>query len=214
MTLLGSPRCASGSRIMGSRAMSRPLLANLTLMVTSLAIGLALCEVATRMFADVGPSLLVKDPVLGKRYRSGFQGAVYVPEAGRRLALRFRRDGFRGPDRPYEKPRDVTRIAVVGDSMIAALATDEDKTLVRRLEDMLNGGTLPASFEVLSFGVSGASTADELVLYRERAARYHPDFVLCAFYAGNDLADNSPQLTHAPRLYLDLDENGNLRQLP
>jgi hypothetical protein len=189
-------------------------LLNLALSAASVAACLAAFEMGTRLFADVGPSLIVKDPVVGKRYRAGFQGEVYVPEAGRRVALRFNRDGFRGPDRPYEKPPGVRRVAVLGDSMIVAAATDEEKTLVRRLEDMLNGADPAAAWEVMNFGISSSSTGQEMVLYREVASRYHPDIVVCAFYVGNDLADNSPRLTRAPRIYFDLDPSGALRQLP
>jgi hypothetical protein len=192
----------------------RKTLLDLALSAASVAACLVAFEMGTRLFADVGPSLIVKDPVVGKRYRPGFRGEVYVPEAGHRVAMRFNRDGFRGPDHPYEKPPGVRRVAVLGDSMVVAAATDEEKTLVRRLEDMLNGGDPAAAWEVMNFGISSSSTGQELVLYREVVSRYHPDFVICAFYVGNDLADNSPRLTQAPRIYFDLDASGALRQLP
>jgi hypothetical protein len=192
----------------------RRALANVGLAVSSVALVLALCEVGVRLFADVGPSLLVRDPRIGKRYVAGFDGSVYVPEAGRRVRLRFQKDGFRGPDRPYRKPSGVRRIAILGDSMIVAVATAEKRTLVRRLEDMLDSDARGPAWEVLNFGVSSASPGEELVLYREVVARYDPDLVLCAFYVGNDLADNSPRLTRAPRLYFDMDEGGALKLLP
>jgi len=44
--------------------------------------------------------------------------------------------------------------------------------------------------------------------------RYAPDLVVLVFWVGNDLADNSYELTRAPRLYFDLDAAGRLRQLP
>lgn len=188
--------------------------ANVLLAASSVLLCLVAAEIGVRLFADVGPSLLVRDGTIGKRYVAGFDGEVYVPEAGRRVRLRFQRDGFRGADRPYAKPAGVRRIAVLGDSMIVGVATDEDQTLVRRLEGELNrSGTAPA-WEVLNFGVSSASTGEELVLYEKVAARYRPDVVICAFFVGNDLADNSPGLTHAPRLYFDLDDAGALRLQP
>jgi hypothetical protein len=101
---------------------------------------------------------------------------------------------------------------MIGDSMIASVATDEENTLVRLLEKRWN--TEAAHWEVMNFGVSSASTGQELVLYREVAARYDPDVVVCAFYVGNDLADNSYRLTRAPRIYFELDEHGALRRRP
>ena len=66
----------------------------------------------------------------------------------------------------------------------------------------------------MNAGVSSSSTGSELALYREVLARYTPDLVVVLFWVGNDLADNSPALTRAPRLYFDLDHEGRLRQLP
>jgi hypothetical protein len=66
----------------------------------------------------------------------------------------------------------------------------------------------------MNAGVSSSSTGSELALYREVLARYSPDLVVVLFWVGNDLADNSPALTRAPRLYFHLDHEGRLRQLP
>jgi hypothetical protein len=184
----------------------------IVLLVTS-AVCLGVLEAAARLTKSEEPSLLVLDPVVGKRFVAGFAGRVYVPEAGREVELRFNREGMRGPDWTSFKPPGVRRLALLGDSMIASVATDEDKTLARRLEDLLTRDSA-AAWQVLNFGVSSSSTGTELVLYREVAARYQPDVVLCAFFVGNDLADNSYRLTQAPRIYFDLDEHGELRQLP
>lgn len=174
-------------------------------------------ETAARLIGAGEPPLLVVDPVVGKRFRAGFHGRVYVPEAGREVELRFNREGVRGPDHPRTKPPGTRRVAVIGDSMIAAIATDEEHTLVRRLETQLNAQSAAVAgpaWEVLNFGVSSSSTGNELVLYREVASRYAPDVVLCAFFVGNDLADNSHRLTQAPRIYFELDDHGELRQRP
>jgi hypothetical protein len=189
---------------------------NLAVLAVTLLVLLAVAEAATRLLGAGEPPLLVFDPTVGKRFRAGFHGRVYVPEAGREVDLRFNREGLRGPDRPRAKPPGTRRVAVIGDSMIAAVATDEEHTLVRRLEVLLNTKRRPggAPWEVLNFGVSSSSTGNELVLYREVASRYEPDVVLCAFFVGNDLADNSHRLTSAPRIYFELDEGGALRQRP
>jgi hypothetical protein len=188
---------------------------NLLLLVVTLIVSAVALEAATRWLGAGEPPLLVLDPVIGKRFRADFRGRVYVAEAGQPVDLRFNHEGLRGPDWPRQAPAGTRRLAVLGDSMIAAIATDEDKTLVRRLEDGLNTERVNGSrWEVLNFGVSSSSTGNELVLYREVARRYHPDVVLCAFFTGNDLADNSSRLTQAPRIYFELDEHGELRQQP
>ena len=106
------------------------------------------------------------------------------------------------------------RIALVGDSMVAAVATAEDRTLAHGLEQLLAGARPDATWEVMNAGVSSSSTGSELALYREVLRHYSPELVVLVFWVGNDLADNSLALTRAPRLYFDLDPDGRLRQLP
>lgn len=192
---------------------ARELFANLGLLLASVTVVLLAAEAGTRLFSRIGPSLLVTDPVVGKHYVAGFQGRVFVDEVGREVSLRFNQEGFRGPDRPRAKPSGTRRIAVIGDSMISAVATDEDETLVRRLETALQGWRPDVPLEVLNFGVSSSSTGQELALYRRRVSAYQPDVVLLAFFVGNDFADNSRRLTRAPRIYFELDGDGNPRQV-
>ncbi len=198
---------------MGTRI--RTLLATLSLVGAAILLVLLLGEAATRLFGNTGPSLQVQDPEIGKRYRADYHETVYVPESDRRVELRFNAQGFRDPDRPFAKPADVRRIAVLGDSMIVAVATDEEQTLVRKLETLLNRSEPGAlRWEALNFGVSSSSTGQQLALFRHLVSRYSPDVVVCAFNVGNDLADNSRRLTSARRIYFDLDETGELVRLP
>jgi len=186
---------------------------NFALVCTSLLFVLLVLEIGTRIFTDIIPPLNVSDPVLGKRYQESFETTVFVPEAQREIYLRFNSVGFRGPDRPFAKPEGVRRIAVLGDSMIASLAVDERDTLVNRLEALL-GAEPGEQWEVMNFGVSGSSPAQEIVLYRELVSRFDPDIVIVGFFVGNDLADNCACLSNRPRIYFDFDEDGNFQQLP
>jgi hypothetical protein len=192
----------------------RGLLANLALSVATVLLVLLAAEAGIRLLTRTSPALLVADPQVGKRFRAGFSGRVFVPECGCEVGLRFNRDGLRGPDRPLAKPAGVKRVALVGDSMVAAVATAEERTLARQLEARLLASRPEAAWEVINAGVSSSSTGSELALYREVLSRYSPDLVVLVFWVGNDLADNSVALTRAPRLYFDLDEAGRLRQLP
>lgn len=186
----------------------------LGLLVGTILVLLVIGEVAVRSLTKIDKRLTVRDPVIGKRYVRDFDDEVFVPESGRIVHLRFNRDGFRGPDRPYEKPAGTRRIAVIGDSMTVAVATAEERTMVVELERLLAAAFPTEPWEVLNFGVSSASTGQELVLYRKLVWRYQPDIVLLAFFVGNDLTDNSRRLTSARRIYFDLDDKGGVRQLP
>jgi lysophospholipase L1-like esterase len=175
---------------------------------------LALLEVGTRLLTRTPPNLLVRAPRVGKTYVPGFEGEVFIPEAGKEIFLRFNREGFRGVDLSIEKPPGVRRVAVLGDSFIAAMATDEERTLVSGLEARLDSWDEAGDWQVMNFGMSGSSTGQELALFREVVAPYRPDLVVCAFSILNDFADNSRRLSRAPRIYYDFDDDGELRQLP
>ncbi|MDH3628213.1 MAG: SGNH/GDSL hydrolase family protein [Acidobacteriota bacterium] len=182
------------------------------LLAGSLTIMLLLAEVATRLLSDIGPPIRVRDREIGNRYRRNHETERFVPEGDRVVALRFNRDGFRGPDREPLKPENTCRVAVIGDSHIAAIATPEEQTLVSRLETLLEDGDTHRRWEVFNYGVSGGSTAQEMVVYQKIASRYDPDIVVLAFFDGNDLSDNSHELSSSPRIYMELDSEGRLRQ--
>jgi lysophospholipase L1-like esterase len=186
--------------------------ASLALAAASLAVALLVAEGLVRLFSPIGPALLVTDPVAGKRYRPGFEGPVFVDEAEREVAVRVNALGFRGPEWPRRKPAGGLRVAVLGDSMTAAVATEEEQTFVRRLQAALAADPR-RPVEVANFGVASASTGSELVTWRGVVAEYDPDLVLLAFFTGNDLADNSRRLTSAARPYFDVDGAGRLHQV-
>lgn len=190
----------------------KSVLAGLLLTTVTLILILAAAEIATRLFSDIVPPLKARNQTFGDHYLPSFSGDVYVPEAGRKIHLRFNRYGFRGPDRPREKPPGVRRIAVMGDSMVASIAVEEQDTLVYHLESKLNGAGEKGTWEAFNFGVSAASPGTELVVYRELASQWHPDIVLMAFFLGNDISDSSRELDNYPRIYFDIDGEGRLYQ--
>ena len=200
-------RTGLGSRLAG-------IASNLALLLVTLAVLAGGLEIGARLFTDTPPAIGVRDTVVGKRHRPNFADDVFVEEAGRKIFLRFNREGFRGADVPYEPGPGTRRIAVVGDSFVAAVACDEEETAVHRLEQLFEESHPEFHWEVLNFGVSGSSTGQELVLYREIVARYRPEIVLCAYFMGNDFADNSTRLSTNPRIYHELDDRGELVRVP
>lgn len=180
----------------------------------ALLLPLALLEIGLRLFSDDGVSLLIKDLELGYRYRRNFSKTIHMAESGENVSLRFNRFGFRGPDWESSRRPGVARIAVLGDSFVAAMAVNESDTAAARLQDRLNRESGSRQVEVLNFGVSGASTAQSLITWRSVVSSLQPDVVLLCFYNGNDLSDNHPQLSSALRPYLRLNEAGELTRHP
>lgn len=192
----------------------RAIVSRAMIVVVTLIIFLLIAEVVTRAFSTIQPPLTIRDLEIGKKYFPNFSGKVFISESQQDVHLKFNKDGFRGVNREYEKPKNTCRILVLGDSQIAAIATDENETLVRQLERMLNENHPAINWEVFNFGVSGASTAQEVVLYRKLAVKYDPDLVICAYFVGNDFSDNCDRLDSNPRIYMDIDEKGNLYVKP
>lgn len=186
----------------------------LALLGGTLAVLLLVLEGATRLLTNTAPPIMERDARVGQRFIRSFQGTAFDEETGRAVPLRLNREGLRGTDLPEEKPAGVRRLAFFGDSMIASVSLEESQTMAAQLERMLNQSSGNTRWEVLNCGICGSSTGQEMLLYREVVARYQPDIVLCGFFVGNDLTDNSRQLSNSPRIYFDLDSSGQLVQMP
>ncbi len=184
------------------------------ILLTTLVSLLLILEVATRLLTDLEPPLIHNHDVLGTTFVPGYQGRVFVPESDQYVDLRFNRDGMRGGSYDLDKPAGAGRIALVGDSMVAAIGVEEESTSVNLLQSQLAETPGHENCQVMNFGVSGSATGQQLVLYREVVRHYRPDVVVCAFCIWNDFSDNCRQLSSSPhRIYFDLDDDGQLRQL-
>ena len=117
------------------------------------------------------------------------------------------RDGFRDVAHPRQKPPGTLRVAVLGDSFVEALQVPRKDAFWSLLgDDLATCGHLAGrKVEMMSFGVSGYSTATELLLLRNRVWDWQPDVVLLAFLTGNDVADNHPALGAAASPFYRLD---------
>jgi len=110
--------------------------------------------------------------------------------------------GFRNyKDFSYEKPAEVYRILSIGDSHTQGYEVRQDYTFSAVAEKYLKNHQI--NVEVLNTGVSGFSTAEELVFLENEGYRYHPDAVILGFFA-NDYEDN------IKADLFKLDQNGNL----
>lgn len=170
----------------------RRILAAVFLAILSVTLAYAAIEVGVRMLHLFPTTFFEPDPVLGARLIPGRRGWWTQEELEFRTPVQINREGFRDVDHAREKPSDVTRVLIVGDSYIEAMQVPLEATVARRLEAALNAGG--GKYEVISMGVSGFGTAGELLTYERFGRAYAPDFVILNFYAGNDIRNNSPVL--------------------
>lgn len=192
----------------------RHLLRKLGLSLLTLLVLAAIGEVLVRTLTDVRQPLLLVDASVGRHYIPDFDGILYSGESDRDIPVRFNRHGLRFEDVPFEKPAGTRRLVLIGDSLIAGLEVNVEDTVCVQLEDMLERAHPGERWEVLNFGISGSSTGQEYLLYKEIASKYDPDIVLCAFFVGNDFGGNSTRLSSLNYIYFDVDEAGVLTQVP
>ncbi|MDB4078589.1 SGNH/GDSL hydrolase family protein [Amylibacter sp.] len=106
--------------------------------------------------------------------------------------IKINKDGLRGPLYSKLKPANTIRIAVLGDSFTEAFQVHIEKTFWKIMENELNTckSIKRKKVEVISFGVSGYGTAQELITLRQKAYSYDPDIVLLTIFTGNDINNN------------------------
>jgi len=174
---------------------------NILLVLTSVAVAFAFAEIGLRTAGIAYPEFNRLDYRLGWAPRPGVEG-IHAMEGRARMAINA--DGFRDADHGTAKPPGVFRIAVLGDSFTeareVALANTFWKVLEKKLSTCLAASGRRA--EVLSFGVNGYGTGQEMIVLENSVWKYAPDAVLLAFFTGNDVWNNSRALDgHSDRPY-------------
>jgi hypothetical protein len=186
----------------------REVLARIALVVGSLAFALLSAELAFRLLGLSWPAFYRPDPVLGQALIPEAEG---LTDAERPRYIRINSAGFRDRERTLAKPPGGFRVALLGDSYVEGKSLSDDETLTALLEREL--ASCPAlagrPVEALNFGIAGSGTAQQLLVYRHRARPYDPDFVVLAFFAGNDLRNNSLRIQQGGRPYF-VERNGEL----
>jgi len=180
----------------------------LLLFVAGVAAALAIGEIGVRLFGLEGNARVRVVPGKGITFEPG---AAYRHVKEGFSEGRFNAQGFRDRERSVARPPGGWRILVLGDSFVEALQVPLDEAFPAVLEDRLRRRPGGDRTEVLAMGQSGFGTASELMRYVDFGAAYDPDVVLLAFFAGNDVRDNSVLLNgDAPEFFFTLGADGAL----
>lgn len=174
---------------------------NFSLVVFSLLVAVLAGEVILQIIGFSYPNFYRYDVHAKSRLREGAEG--WYKEEGK-SCVRINRHGMRdNREISIQKTAESYRIAVLGDSYAEAMQLPVENSFSRVLEGKLNECNAfgKKKVEVLNFGVSGYSTAQELQTLRHRVWQFQPDLVLLAFLSGNDVRDNSEKLTAVPGPY-------------
>ncbi len=195
--------------------MLRKIVSNLALLTLSVVVALVCVEIGLHVAHISHPNWLgyqrfyTTDTYTGLIPRPGSEFNWRLENTS---FVRISSQGLHDVEHPKQKPANTFRIAVLGDSFTEALQVPMEKNfssvLQQQLQDCaaLNGKRI----EVLNFGVHGYGTAQELQMLRHYAWDYSPDLVLLAFFAGNDVQNNSRELQQDPYRPYFVHEDGRL----
>lgn len=108
-------------------------------------------------------------------------------KTGPELPYRINSIGLRGREiRP--KAQGVSRIALVGDSVLFGWKLKDDDRLADQLQDMANRRFGAGSYEFITLALPGWNTRDQARFLRRHLARLNPDYIVWSIIR-NDLLD-------------------------
>jgi hypothetical protein len=163
------------------------------LVAFGLGMAAATVEVAVRVLHLEPDRFWEPDPLVGSRHIAGKSGWWTQEDREFVVPIDINSEGWRDVERPVDKPAGTLRVLVLGDSFAEALQVPLEETFPRLLEGALNKES-GSRVEVLNTGTSGFGTAGELLLLKREGPRYRPDVIVLAFFPGNDVMNNSPEL--------------------
>ncbi len=102
--------------------------------------------------------------------------------------------GFREREISAQKPDDVYRIAVVGDSLTYGQGIAEQDRFSRLIEQKLKGDTI--AYQVYNFGIPGAETVDH-ISFLDDIFKIDPDFILLQWFT-NDVEGHDKSARPVP----------------
>ncbi len=195
------------SRANSKHNLRHRLKSKLCLAAASLLLSLATLEAGLRIAGISCPSRLCWDHYRGF---ANVPNSVWTHNTEGESSVRINQFGFRDENWPLEAEGDTFRVAVLGDSFVAAHEVAESDRFTELLEHELNLATDSAEIDVMNFGVRAYGTAQELMTYRHVVRDFDPDVVLLAVFTGNDIINNCRALQGAAkRPYFNL-HNGRL----
>ncbi len=162
---------------------------NLGLVLASLLLCLVIGEIAIRTLSAIGYMQAI-DPAAHKANikKNRKLNAKLIKSENPVLYLEYdpnnrhiNNAGHRGKDIQLEKPANVFRIAVLGDSIAYGYGVPLKDTFTTLLQQQLNETGYAQKIEVLNFAVSGYGTEAELELYKTKVQHYQPDLVLLTY---------------------------------
>jgi len=166
-------------------------LINGALVAASIGVSVLLLEIGLRVggYKMREARLLCLDGVIGNVFCPGVKAAISNQNGGT-ITVAINSEGMADHEYTRTKPPGTTRVALLGDSVAASIYTPAEEKF-KTLWEVGLSTSLKHAVQVMNFAVDGQGTWDELQLFHLRARHFKPDFVVLAFYWGNDTWNNT-----------------------
>jgi hypothetical protein len=129
--------------------------------------------------------------MIGWRFTPGREYWFFA-ENDHAITGRINSRGWRDRERPAGQQAGKRRIAVLGDSYVEAFQVEIDSTFLAIAERRLNARAGRDDYEVMNFGRSGMSPAEEMIVFERDILPLNPETVMLVFTPHNDVADVNP----------------------
>lgn len=152
------------------------------------------------------------DPILGWKHAANSEGIFVSKNNGFRVQVKINSKGLRDDEYPYEKVEGISRVLLLGDSMLAGFEVVKEELIDSQLERLLNRNRKYRKYEVINAGVRGYGTDQSYLFLKTEGHKYSPDIIIYVF-VGNDPQENIT--IHKPgrmfgKSYFMLDDSGQL----
>jgi len=153
----------------------KKIIANLSLTLFSSLFFFLVLEFVVFRFIFLAPDIAIPAYVDGVvRYEAG-QTGVYRVKNEIEAKFKINQNGWNSKYEKYQLQKDPSkyRVAMIGDSYIAAFQLDHKNSVAEKLEAKLGENA-----EVYRFGIDGAPLSQYLQMLRKEVLKYNPDMVV------------------------------------
>ncbi len=167
------------------------LFKSLIILAVILIAGEILCRKLGAIYRTPWEQILNKacfSPRYGWKWPANVTEYTRNPDGGDHIAYRYNSHGWCDVEHSRKKPEGVVRILVIGDSFTQGVVKFE-KLYTRQMERLFQSAGYDV--EVISMGIVGWATDQQLLALKHEGVQYSPDIVISQF-CSNDLAENMP----------------------
>ena len=144
-----------------------------------------LCSIGSYFFY---PRLIIRDDALGWKYIPTKKKITRNFSKDIAYDLYINSQGFR--DDEFRKNKSCFKIMVLGDSMTFGMEVNQEDIFCNVLERKLKSTHPGRNIDVMNFGITGFSTAQELLCLKKYGDVYNPNIVILMLFEPNDFSDN------------------------